>query len=82
MAVEIPFRQIDDCESVGNAVEVIRMNIALLVGQMESVNRQLLLGANPGLNVKRILTANQVSLCDVHNAIARLSRSLRSNDAT
>lgn len=82
MSVEIPFRQLCDGEPVGNAVEVLRTNLALLVGQMESVNRQLMLEANPGHNIKRVLTANQVSLCDVHSAVARLANTLRRNHAS
>ena len=82
MSVEIPFQQLHADITVGNAVEVIRTNLALLVGQMEEVNRQMVLGASPVHNVKRVLAANQVSLCDVHSAIARLSNTLRRNDAS
>ena len=82
MSGQIPFKRLADEITVGDAVEVIRTNLALLVGQMESVNRQMMLGTDPRHNVQRVLTANQVSLCDVHSAIAKLSNTLRRNAAS
>ena len=84
MATQIPFRQVADGGTVGDDIEVIRTNLALLVGQMESLNCRLVLGPqkHPLPCAKTTLTLNQARLCDIHSAIASLSKGLRRSDAS
>lgn len=77
MAVQIPFKQIVDGGSVGDNVRVIMTNIAFLLSQMESVNSRLAIAPSSKETVKRTLTRNQLSLCDVHGQIADLAKSLK-----